>query len=242
MAARLACLPLRSLPDETARCLRRLVEAPLSERFYLAGGAALALQLDARGIVHRRPRGLDLMSATDDLKSPRRRDLMAEIVSRSPRVEIETARDGYLYLRFDGDVPVRFYHYPYPSVERPSFVDAGPAADSSRRLDVASLIDLGLMKLGAIISRGTRRDFVDLYLICRQIPFERLLAPAKEKFSRVRDFPLQAMKGLGDRSIAERDPMPRIHPDLSWKSVTDWLDCEVRDSIRRDLGIDHNDT
>ena len=64
------------------------------------------------------------------------------------------------------------------------------------------------MKLGAIISRGTRRDFVDLYLLCRELPLADLLARAEDKFGHVRDFPLQALKGLADLSQVEGEPMP----------------------------------
>src|SRR5829696_3839284 len=77
-------------------------------------------------------------------------------------------------------------------------------------LTVASAVDLGLMKLGAIISRGSRRDFVDLYLLCRQLPLADLLHASEDKFGHVRDFPLQALKGLADLSEVEGEPMPRL--------------------------------
>ena len=54
------------------------------------------------------------------------------------------------------------------------------------------------MKLGAMISRGTRRDFVDLYLLCRELPLAAALARADEKFGHVGDFALQAWKALAD--------------------------------------------
>ena len=225
MAARLS---LDSLPRETASCFRQLADLDGLRRFYLAGSAALALHLG-----HRRPFGLDFMSETNSLKSPRRRDLMSELVPDNLDVEVETARDGYLYVRLDGNVPVRFFHYPYISVDDPCAV----IEDHGSGVAVASLVDLGLMKLGAIISRGTRHDFVDLYLICRQIPLEHLLETADLKFPRVRDFPLQAFKGLGDRSIADRDPMPSLDIALAWDEILVWLDRDVRDLARRAVGL-----
>ena len=96
---------------------------------------------------------------------------------------------------------LRLFYYPYPLVQ--------PFEEISG-LAVASAADLGLMKLGAIISRGSRRDFVDLYLLCRQLPLATLLDLAEDKFGHVRDFPLQALKGLADLSEIEGEPMPRL--------------------------------
>ena len=64
-------------------------------------------------------------------------------------------------MRAGDGVPLRLFYYPYPLVA-PTEEVAG--------LAIASAPDLGLMKLGAIITRGSRRDFVDLYLLCRELP------------------------------------------------------------------------
>ncbi len=80
----------------------------------------------------------------------------------------------------------------------------------SPALAVASLLDLALMKLGALISRGTRRDFVDLWCIDRELPLAAVLGRAGDKFGHVGDFPLQAAKALADFSEAEDEPMPRL--------------------------------
>jgi hypothetical protein len=102
---------------------------------------------------------------------------------------------------------------------------------------VASAVDLGLMKLGAIISRGTRRDFVDLYLLCHQLPLATLLDLAEDKFGHVRDFPLQALKGLADLSQTEGEPLPRLAVPLEWSEVEAWLRTEVRALGRDRVGL-----
>src|SRR5258708_27097953 len=84
------------------------------------------------------------------------------------------------------------------------------------------------MKLGAIISRGSRRDFVDLYLLCRELPLAELLERSGGKFGHVRDFPLQAMKGLADLSETTGEAMPRLAARVGWDEVTAWLDAELR--------------
>ena len=123
---------------------------------------------------------------------------------------------------------LRLFYYPSPLVH--------PFEDFAG-LAVASAVDLGLMKLGAIISRGTRRDFVDLYLLCRQLPLETLLDLAEDKFGHVRDFPLQALKGLADLSQTEGEPMPRLALPLDWAEVEGWLREQVRTLGRERAGL-----
>jgi len=212
-------------PGALAPAARALV-APLGGRswaadFYLAGSAALALHLG-----HRSVRDLDLMSATHRLAPADRRDLLADLLALEPATRVETARDGYLFVRMPGEAAVRLFWYPYPLVE---------PLDEVAGLAVASLVDLGLMKLGAVISRGTRRDFVDLYLICRNLPLDLLLERAEEKFGHVGDFPLQAWKALADLSEAESEPMPGLAEPLDWSAVSGWARGEAARAGRRIL-------
>lgn len=219
-------LPQRveSLSAEAAQRLHRLGERTAFGDFYLAGSAALALYL-----AHRTVRSLDWMTAHKRLSSPERRDLLQALLDADAATRVETARNGYLYVRM-GPVPVRFFHYPYPLVEPLAAAPDGGA-------EVVSATDLGLMKLGAIISRGHRRDFVDLYLLCREIPLEHLLERAEGKFGHVRDFPLQALKGLADLSLVEGEPMPKLHEPLDWQTVEDWVRAEVRRLGRVRVGL-----
>jgi hypothetical protein len=213
-----------SLSPRTQELIPRLSARPWAEDFYLAGSAALALYAG-----HRPVTDLDLMSNANRLTSPERRDLLAELLATDPTTEVETARDGYLFVHLaEGAVGVRLFYYPYPLV-RPFEEISG--------LAVASAVDLGLMKLGAIISRGARRDFVDLYLLCRRVPLAILFDFAEDKLGHVRDFPLQALKGLADLSQIEREPMPCLARPLEWSEVEAWLRGEVREMGRARLGL-----
>ncbi|HVF59715.1 MAG TPA: nucleotidyl transferase AbiEii/AbiGii toxin family protein [Thermoanaerobaculia bacterium] len=202
--------------------LARMAERSWTEDFYLAGSAALALYTG-----HRAVRDLDLMSNANRLTPPERRDLLADLLEMEPATEVETARDGYLFARL-AETGLRFFYYPYPLVD--------PFADLDG-LAVVSAADLGLMKLAAIISRGTCRDFVDLYLLCRTLPLADLLARAEDKFGHVRDFPLQALKGLADLSLVEGEPMPTLAAPLAWKEVEAWARSEARTLGRARAGL-----
>jgi hypothetical protein len=162
-------------------------------------------------------RDLDLMSLANRLAPQERRDLLADLLRMAPEARVVTARDGYLALVLPEETALRFYYYPYPLIE----------PFGGEALAVASAADLGLMKLGAIISRGSRRDFVDLYLLCRELPLAELLRRAEEKFGHVGDFALQAMKGLADTAAVAGEPMPSLARDLTWDEVDRWITAEV---------------
>jgi hypothetical protein len=214
-----------SLSPNAQAALTALGERPWSEELYLAGSSALALYLG-----HRPVQDLDLMTATNRLTGPERRDLLAELIALDPSTRVETARDGYLYARQGAGTgfALRLFYYPYPRID-PGELFAG--------VEVAAPVDLGLMKLAAIISRGGKRDFVDLYLLCRRLPLADLLDVAEDKFGHVRDFPLQAFKGLADLSQIDGEPMPRLALPLEWSAVEDWLRGEVADLARARVGL-----
>jgi len=213
-----------SLATAAVDALPRLAARQWSGETYLAGSAALALYL-----AHRPIDGLDLMSATNRLRGPDRRDLLEDLLDLDAASRVETARDGYLFMRLGCGTALRFYYYPYPIIEPTAEIEG---------LAVASPLDLGLMKIAAIISRGTRRDFVDLFLLCRRLPLAGLLDRAAQKFGHVLDFRLQALKALADLSLLAGEPMPPLAAPLAWDTVESWLLTEVRRLGRLHVGLD----
>lgn len=193
--------------------------------FYLAGSLALAVHIG-----HRPVQNIDLMGGVNRLTGTERRDLLADLLAIEPEIQVETARDGYLFTRAGERGPaLKFFHYPYPLVE--------PLEDFEG-MPLASLVDLGLMKLGAIISRARRRDFVDLYLLAQRLPLAELIERSADKYGHVRDFPVQAFKGLMDRPLIADEPMPEMRGAVTWREVEDWLDREVRSLAAERFGVE----
>jgi hypothetical protein len=210
-----------SLAAESCSLLARLAAFSWAGDLYLAGSAALCLYL-----AHRPVQDLDLMSGTNRFTPTDRRDLLADLLAVEPATRVETARDGYLFVRA-GAVALRFHYYPYPLVAPPAELEGFP---------VASALDLGLMKLGALISRGSKRDFVDLFLLARRLPLAEQLAAAEGKFGHVRDFPLQALKALTDFSECADEPLPRLSQPLRWDDVQAWAVDEAKAGLATALG------
>jgi hypothetical protein len=174
----------------------------LASRFYLAGGTALAIQLG-----HRRSIDLDFFSETDEVH-PRTRELLIHIFSARNAQVIENV-DGNLLLLADG-LRAGFFSYGYPLLEPIKIIE---------NVRLASLLDIGLMKMDAVIGRGSRKDFYDLYFITRKIPLPELLGAGERKYPQVRDFPLMALEGLLQFEQADRDLQPELLVDLSWEKV-----------------------
>lgn len=214
---------MRRDPEAVPKILRtllaRLSATDIPRTFYLAGGTGLALLLH-----HRRSIDLDFFSRTNRLDFEGRRSLVAQL-RRLPGWSLTEAREGTVHGRL-GRVRVSFFWYPEPLVK--PLIHQG-------RLHVASLEDIGLMKLGAIIGRGSRKDFVDLYTICQHVPLPRLLALGHKKFRDSSDFTLQALKALVFFDDAQQEPpLLTTHP-VAWDAVKRFFAHEVRGLTRRSL-------
>ncbi len=206
-----------ALPAKALALIPKLAAIGAIARFYLAGGTALALQ---RG--HRLSVDLDFFSAEEALEE-RGRQSLKERLSRLKGFKVREEKEGTLHAVLE-DVEVSFLRYHYPLLRRPRLW---------KRLRIASLHDIGLMKVGAIIGRGSRKDFRDLREIGREIPLEKLLRLAPSKFPDSEDFLFQASKALVYFEDAEPQPDPRLLRPEPWQEVKRYFTQEVPRVFRR---------
>jgi hypothetical protein len=74
------------------------------------------------------------------------------------------------------------------------------------------------MKLAAISSRGSRKDFVDLYTILRGgLELEQCFAWLPEKYGEGRVNSYHVLKSLTYFEDAEREPLPRMFEPFDWQ-------------------------
>ena len=194
------------------RLMTELGQQPWMDRFYLAGGTALALRIG-----HRRSIDLDFFSATDPIDAPSRHAIVASL-DRDHLAVIEDV-DGNLLLRVDDALHVAFLSYGYPLLDEP---------DTVADMHVASMRDVGLMKLDAVVSRGSRKDYYDLFCIAQRHPLEHLLEQAETKYPYARDFPLMAVESLLQLENADRDRQPEMLVDIGWDEVRAFFASEAR--------------
>ena len=79
------------------------------------------------------------------------------------------------------------------------------------------------MKISAIASRGTKRDFVDLYASAQQFGLGSLLQFFELKYAQTRYNKLHILKSLTFFEDAEKDPMPYMFIPIDWQQVKEFF-------------------
>jgi len=176
-------------------------------RFYLAGGTGLARQLG-----HRKSDDLDFFSQTDEIDLQTRQGIIQTFSALSPRVAENSI--GNLVLFMENNIRISFFSYSYPLLQ---------PAWQAERVQVASVADIGLMTLDALMGRGSRKGFYDLYAISQQIPLAELLEMGKNKYADFRDFSLMAVESMLMFDNADRDRQPDLLVDIPWLVVRDYF-------------------
>jgi hypothetical protein len=184
-------------------------KSDIGSHFYLAGGTALALQIG-----HRTSVDLDFFSP--DLDIPTIREALQSSLQEFFPELADSSWGNLVFVA--GNVRVGFYGYGYPLVETLLKADI---------VSLASVTDIGLMKMDTLLSRASRKDFHDLYAICRRIPLRTLLEAIPQKFSHARDFEAQVVKHLVYFERAEQEaPVPLIE-EVSWNDVKTFFRAEA---------------
>ena len=144
------------------------MDEPLLAATRLVGGTALALQLG-----HRTSIDLDLFGhiSCDDIQ------LRKTLASHGQLQEISLSQNVKLFT-IDG-VKVDIVNYDSP------WIDGMVKHDNLR---LASVSEIAAMKIRAIIGRGTRKDFVDLYYLLQLFSIEDIMALFRKKYPDVNDF------------------------------------------------------
>ncbi|MFQ5767612.1 MAG: nucleotidyl transferase AbiEii/AbiGii toxin family protein, partial [Acidobacteriota bacterium] len=196
----------------------RLADA-VGQDFYLAGGTGLALW---RG--HRISLDLDLFSSASSLDTGERRRLIDDLAGSGP-LSIIHSREGTCHLLV-GRTSVSLFRYRYPLLDR---------ASAWRGLSVASVRDIAAMKVSAVVGRGARKDFVDLYVICREMGIDAVLEACHARFPDHHDFLSESVRALVYFEDAEKEPMPRLLTEISWPAVRTYFEEDVRRILRQRL-------
>ncbi len=195
------------LPRGWEQAAAALSARGILDGFYLAGGTGLALRLG-----HRRSIDLDLFSE--------REFAPANLRSRLGGIEglrIRQIGRGTLHLELH-NILVSLLHYPYPLLF--------PVHEFAV-LSVADPRDIACMKQDAIASRGSRRDFVDLYMMAKLYGLREILEWAARKYAATPYNRVHVLKALTYFTDAEQQPMPDLLIPIEWSAVKTFFTTEV---------------
>lgn len=188
------------LSKEAKNLLALLGKESFFKDFYLAGGTALALRLGHR------------LSFDFDFYSPKKFTEKAVLLKLKEIGDFkETQIDWQTITGHFPDLKFSLFYYQYPLVGK---------TDHYLGIKIASLSDLAAMKIGAISSRGTKRDFIDLYFLSQKsFPLEKMLRFYDKKYGNLKDLGLHIIKSLQYFKDAEDDQMPQMLMVCDWAKV-----------------------
>lgn len=170
--------------------------------FYLAGGTALALQIG-----HRLSVDFDFFSTKKGLTENLRNWLekLPGAVLREVSPDTAHADLAGVKLSFIGA-------YKYPAIQKFSDVDG---------IKLASVLDISLMKLLAVIHRAALRDYIDLAAIVQNyIPLSVLIQKSRKKYGSAFN-PMLVFKALVSFEDLDDEKPFLIDKSLtsSWKKI-----------------------
>ncbi|KKR08761.1 MAG: hypothetical protein UT37_C0027G0009 [Parcubacteria group bacterium GW2011_GWA2_39_18] len=191
------------------------VFANFKNRFYLAGGTALALQIGHR-------QSIDFDFFTETAFTPE--SLIGELKDIFPAktFEIIDQQKNTLNIIFlGGEIKVSFLHYPYPLLNPP--LDA-------QSMNLASKEDIAAMKCSAILSRSELKDYVDLYYLIKEISLERIMKCLTLKMPGLSHaLVLKSLSYFNDVNEDKLLFMPGF--EVSFSEVKKFLEKEVRNYV-----------
>jgi hypothetical protein len=191
------------LGEPRSRLLRKVLADPPVPNAYLAGGTALALILG-----HRESVDFGWFSpAMFDAEA------VAERLSQLGQLHISETKKGTFH-GFVNDIQVTWLYYPNPLLEE--FITSPEIPG----LYLASLVDIAVMKWSALSSRGSRKDFIDLYFIAQAgLEIQSLVPLLAKKFPDSNINYYHMIKSLSYFDDAEHEAWPVMHKSVQWEEV-----------------------
>jgi len=178
--------------------------------FYMAGGTALSLQLKLRD-------SEDFDFFTKDRFEP---SLILDDISKSGHnFKVLQISRGTLNILVD-DIKLQFLQYPY-NVKNLYETDI-------EDICLSSLDDISAMKLSAIGSRGSKKDFFDLYGIYQMVDgfdSQKLIDNVIFKFGSSVNMSYMQM-GLVYFEDARKEVLPHTYIDYRWDDIEAFFEKE----------------
>ena len=185
--------------EKTQRVLEKVKKCKFIGDFYLVGGTALAIQLG-----HRESIDLDFFSrklfSVSDIE--KELSLIGKYILNK---KDEKTLDGIL----DG-VKISFFYYDYDQLY-PFVKFSG--------IKLADEKDIACMKIDAISSRGSKKDFIDFYFLLKKYSLTELISFFEKKYSNIEFNKLHILKSLTYFKDAENEPMPIMIKNVDWVDV-----------------------
>ena len=181
--------------------------------FYLAGGTGLALFYG-----HRMSLDLDFFS-----REKFNAINVVKALKQQGALSIDTLENDTVHGAFEG-TKLSLLWYPYKMLKEPVVYNG---------IQIANPVDIACMKISAISSRGTKKDFVDLFYILEHYPLAAIIMFFQEKYEDIGYNMIHILKSLTYFHDADMDPEPEflMKNPPAWTAVKRRIQVEVKKLI-----------
>ena len=191
-------LSIQTVQPDTLELLKAISAQPETRQLRLVGGTALALQYG-----HRQSVDLDFFGKLLEDK-----DELIDVVRRVGEVTVLN-RSKIILQMVVNQVKVDFVDYSrYPWIDEPVQGDG---------FVLASDKDIAAMKINAIMGRGTRKDFIDLYVLLQHYSLPQIMDFYRQKYPEFSEY--RALLSMTYFDDAEMQDMPLMFIDTPWEAM-----------------------
>lgn len=191
-------LSIQTVQPDTLELLKAISAQLEVKELRLVGGTALALQYG-----HRQSVDLDFFG-----RLPEDKDELIDVVRRVGEVTVLN-RSKIILQMVVNQVKVDFVDYSrYPWIDEPIIGDG---------FVLASDKDIAAMKINAIMGRGTRKDFIDLYALLQHYSLPQIMDFYRQKYPEFSEY--RALLSMTYFDDAEMQDMPLMFIETPWEAM-----------------------
>lgn len=199
-------LSLQTVLPNTLELLKVLMQQPLLKDMRLVGGTSLALQYG-----HRRSVDLDFFgTTTEDI------DELTKMMQDCSKDLVKGGCTKRIKTYFLNSVKVDVVNYDYKWIDEP-VIEEG--------IRLASPKDIAAMKVNAVMGRGTKKDFVDVYFLLKHYSFDELIQFYLQKYTDGSEY--RALLSMSYFADADPQPMPFMLQQVDWDTIKDEIKRQV---------------
>ena len=197
------------LPGNTQTSLALLGKSEILKDAYLAGGTACALHLG-----HRISYDLDFFTGKKFNEKAVAREL-----KKIEKFHLEEIRWQTIFGKIS-EYKFSLFYYEYPLIA---------PVKRYKGIKIVDLKDIAAMKIDAVSTRGTKRDFVDLYFICKEnLSLKKAILLYDKKYHNIENMQFHILKSLTYFENAEPEAMPKMLKNISWDQVKKFFVAEAK--------------
>jgi hypothetical protein len=192
-------LHYETVDEGTLGLLKQLQSLSILSEMRLVGGTSLALQIG-----HRKSIDIDLFG----ILSADYENLVDELKTLGEVVSLKNSKNIHSLLI--NEIKVDIVNYEYKWLTNKITTD---------NIHLASIEDIAAMKLNAIIGRGSKKDFIDLFFILKDYSLATLIDFYTKKYNDGSTF--LVLKSLTYFEDADMEEMPFMFNNIDWQTIKD---------------------